>query len=179
MVLLAAKFRAYKQLFLISVITNITSLILIPLVNQVWLWPVLFISSFLRSSTPALANVMLLETEGVGVTYVGTAMGLMSSLGMIGGFIAPPLGNAAASIGGQWPFFVWAAMSALSLPLSSSTSNGLNSTLSLLTLMILLSLRRLSGKGEFESVLSEESDTAYRPPRLSRDAYFPGAGGVG
>lgn len=117
MVLLASKFRAYKQLFLISVIVNIISLVLIPIVNQIWLWPVLFISSFLRSSTPALANVMLLETKGVGVTYIGTAMGLMSSLGMIGACIAPPLGNAMASIGAQWPFFMWAGLGTLALPL--------------------------------------------------------------
>jgi NNP family nitrate/nitrite transporter-like MFS transporter len=117
MVLVAAKFRAYKQLFLISSIVNVISLILIPLVNHWWLWPVLFISSFLRSSTPALANVMLLETEGVGITYVGTATGLMSSIGMIGACVAPPLGNSTASIGAQWPFFVWAALGAISLPL--------------------------------------------------------------
>ncbi len=117
MVLLATKFRAYKQLFLVSVIVNVISLILIPLVSHVWLWPVLFVSSFLRSSTPALANVMLLETKGVGITYVGTAMGLMSSLGMVGACIAPPLGNAMAASGPQWPFFVWAALGTVSLPL--------------------------------------------------------------
>jgi cyanate permease len=117
MVLLANKFKAYKQMFIAAMIINAAGTMLIPLVNHTWIWPVLFITSFLRSSTPALANVMLLETEGVGVTYVGTAMGLMSSLGMIGSFIDPPLGNAMAKYGTQWPFFVWAIPCIVVLPL--------------------------------------------------------------
>ncbi|HSW57793.1 MAG TPA: MFS transporter [Dehalococcoidales bacterium] len=117
MVLLASRFRAYKQILLLSVIVHVISLVLIPLVDSVWLWPVLIISSFMRSATPALANVMLLETPGIGITYIGTAMGLMSSLGMIGACIAPPLGNSTAVFGLQWPFFVWAALGTLALPL--------------------------------------------------------------
>jgi cyanate permease len=117
MVLLANKLKAYKQLFMAAMIANALGTMLIPLVDHTWIWPVLGMTSFLRAGTAAMANVMLLETPGVGVTYVGTAMGLMSSLGMIGSFLSPPLGNAMTQFGPQWPFFLWAAPSILVLPL--------------------------------------------------------------
>ncbi len=117
MVWFAHKFHAYKQTFFISMVVSGIGLGLIPLVNHTLLWPVLFISAFMRSSTTALANVMMLNNEKVGVPYIGTAMGLMSSLGMAGGAVAPALGNSLEPIDPRFPFFLWAGMAFLALPL--------------------------------------------------------------
>lgn len=60
---------------------------------------------------------MIFEIKGVGSTYGGTATGLANTVSMVGAFLGPPLGNSFADIGPGYPFFFWAGMAALSLPL--------------------------------------------------------------
>ena len=71
----------------------------------------------MRSVASPLSNVLIFEAKGIGSTYGGTAIGLMTSLGMIGGFLAPPLGNSLERYGAAMPFLFWAALAAASLPL--------------------------------------------------------------
>jgi hypothetical protein len=72
---------------------------LVPLVNGAGIWAVIIAGNFLRSSTFAITNVLIFGIAGIGSTYGGTAMGLASSIGMIGGFLAPPLGNSLGGMG--------------------------------------------------------------------------------
>jgi hypothetical protein len=60
---------------------------------------------------------MIFEMKGVGSTYGGTATGLANTISMVGAFLAPPLGNSLADINPGYPFFFWAGLAALSLPL--------------------------------------------------------------
>jgi nitrate/nitrite transporter NarK len=41
---------------------------------------------------------------------VGTAIGFMSTIGMLGGFFLPPLGNSFAAINPALPFVFWAGV---------------------------------------------------------------------
>jgi cyanate permease len=107
LVILANKLRAYRRMLLFAQVVMAVSLLTMPLVSGAGIWAVLI----------ALLSVIILETEGIGVTYSGTAMGLMSSLGMIGGTLAPPLGNSFADKGAALPFVFWGALAAASLPL--------------------------------------------------------------
>jgi hypothetical protein len=86
-------------------------------VNDAGIWVVIIAGNFLRSSTFAITNVLIFGIAGIGSTYGGTAMGLASSIGMIGGFLSPPLGNSLAGIGAGVPFFFWAGLAGISLPL--------------------------------------------------------------
>jgi len=70
-----------------------------------------------RSGLGSLINVMLLETKGVGSTYGGTAIGLASTVSMVGAFLAPPLGNSLVSINQGLPFIFWACLTAAGVPL--------------------------------------------------------------
>jgi NNP family nitrate/nitrite transporter-like MFS transporter len=117
LVILANKLRAYRRMLLFAQVVMAVSLLTMPLVSGAGIWAVLIFSNFVRSVTSALLSVIILETEGIGVTYSGTAMGLMSSLGMIGGTLAPPLGNSFADKGAALPFVFWGALAAASLPL--------------------------------------------------------------
>ena len=68
-----------------------------------------------RGGFMALFITMLMETEGIGATYSGTAQGLMMTFGQLGGFFAPPLGNSLAGINPGFPFVFWGILSALTL----------------------------------------------------------------
>jgi nitrate/nitrite transporter NarK len=117
MILLASRFTGYKVMLFFSMTVTFVSLALLTVINGTAIWPLLIISTFLRSSASAVINVLILETQGVGSTYGGTAIGLASSIGMVGGFLSPPLGNSFANIAPAMPFFFWSSLAALSLPL--------------------------------------------------------------
>jgi cyanate permease len=117
MALLASRFTGYKMMLFMGILVTIISLGLLPVVNDTNIWPLLIISNFLRSGASVATNVLIFETPGVGSTYGGTAMGLVNSIGMVGAFAAPPIGNSFANISPSMPFLFWAGLAALSLPL--------------------------------------------------------------
>lgn len=55
---------------------------------------------------------MVIETEGVGPTYAGTALGVTMALSGLGNFLAPPLGNRLAVLWPGAPFALWAVLAA-------------------------------------------------------------------
>ena len=117
MVLLASRFTGYKMMLFFGIVVTIIGMALLTVINGAAIWPLLIISTFLRSGASAVTNVMIFETQGVGSTYGGTAMGLVSSIGMAGAFLAPPIGNSFANISPSMPFLFWSGLAALSLPL--------------------------------------------------------------
>jgi fucose permease len=100
-----------------SMVVMVIFLALVPLVNGAAVWAVIIVGTFLRSGAFAIISVLIFDIKGVGNTYGGTALGLVTSGSMLGGFLAPPLGNSLADIGPGVPFFFWSGLTALSLPL--------------------------------------------------------------
>lgn len=94
------------------------SMALLPLLGVSGMWGCVIIAGLLRAAPAAIGNAMLFETEGVGGTYAGTAIGLTNSLGMLGAFASPPIGNSLETpFGLDAPIFFWAALSFASIPL--------------------------------------------------------------
>ncbi len=118
MVLLANRLNSPKGMFLFSMVCMTLSLFLIPLVGDSpqYMWPLLIISGILRSAFPVFLNTLTLQIKGVGAAYGGTAIGLTSTIGMVGACCAPPVGNSLAVISTGMPFIFWAAFSALAIP---------------------------------------------------------------
>lgn len=58
----------------------------------------------------AIYNASVLEVEGVGYLYAGTAMGFSRMIRNLGGTISPPLGNSLAIYGPSIPFLFWGGM---------------------------------------------------------------------
>ena len=117
MVLLSDKLKSRKGVLILSAVALAGGLVLLPLVNTMGIWLVIIISGFLRSGAGSLLNVMIIETKGVGGAYGGTAIGLASTISMVGCFLAPPLGNSLANIDAGLPFIFWAALAAAGIPL--------------------------------------------------------------
>ena len=117
MVLLAEKFKVIKGMTIFSICSLAVTLALLPFLNTSGVWLILIFGGLGRSGLGSLVNVILLETKGVGSTYGGTAIGLASTISMVGAFLAPPLGNSFASISQGFPFVFWACLAALGVPL--------------------------------------------------------------
>jgi hypothetical protein len=63
-----------------------------------------------RDGFMAVFMTAIIETEGVGPAFAGTAIGLVMVFSGLGSLIAPPLGNSLAAFGPGMPFAFWSAL---------------------------------------------------------------------
>ncbi len=63
----------------------------------------------------AVFMTSIIETEGVGPAYAGTAIGVVMVFSGLGNLLAPPLGNSLARAGPGAPFAFWAALAVVGL----------------------------------------------------------------
>jgi predicted MFS family arabinose efflux permease len=117
MVLVANRLRAPRAVFIFSMIVLGASLIMLPFIHDKWVYVLLVLSGLLRSGAPALINSLIFQIKGVGSTYGGTAAGLAITIGMIGSFGAPPLGNYLARFSPGMPVIFWGILGLSALPL--------------------------------------------------------------
>jgi MFS family permease len=117
MVLYSDKIGSRKPVIIFATIVLALSIGLIPLVGTTGIWALLIISGLIRTGVTSLANTMIFEIKGVGGTYGGTAIGLTNTLGMLGAFAAPPIGNSFTAFNGNIPLYFWAFLAATALPL--------------------------------------------------------------
>ena len=73
-----------------------------------WIWAAVLMAGFVRDAFMAILITMIIEVEGVGPAYAGTALGFVMALSGIANTIAPPLGNSLAEISPSMPFLFWA-----------------------------------------------------------------------
>ncbi|OGO24819.1 MAG: hypothetical protein A2144_09635 [Chloroflexi bacterium RBG_16_50_9] len=78
-------------------------------------WPSVLFAGVVQEAFFALSITMVMETEGVGARYAGTALGLMTTLAGIGGFFSPPVGNRLAQINPSFAFIFWLALAVVAL----------------------------------------------------------------
>ncbi|HTY82268.1 MAG TPA: MFS transporter [Dehalococcoidales bacterium] len=115
MVMLSDRLKSRKAILGLAIVTFTMMLALFPFVNAAGIWLLLIVVGFLRAGAPSMISVMIFETEGIGGTYGGTAIGLSSSVGMVGAFLAPPIGNAFARYSAGAPMLFWAVLSILAM----------------------------------------------------------------
>ncbi|OGO16720.1 MAG: hypothetical protein A2Z02_04955 [Chloroflexi bacterium RBG_16_48_7] len=110
-----AKFMSPKTMVIVSMILMSVCGALFPVVSGPGVLVLSALSGFLRAAPSVLLTVLVLEIKEVGAEHAGTAIGFVYTLGMLGAFIFPPLGNSLASINPGLPFVFWSAMALLSL----------------------------------------------------------------
>jgi MFS family permease len=117
MVLYSDRIGSRKPVMIFSTLVLALSIGLIPLVNETGVWILLVIGGLIRTGVTSLATTMIFEIKGVGGTYGGTAIGLTNTLGMVGAFAAPPIGNSLTAFNDHAPLYFWAILGAIALPL--------------------------------------------------------------
>jgi len=104
-----------KLVLLLGIITNTISLGLLPLVDGWVVWALMLMSGIFMDGFMAINTTVLLETEGIGSRYSGTALGMIFTIGHLGSVSSPPIGNSFESINPGLPFTFWAVLSAVGL----------------------------------------------------------------
>lgn len=116
--LLSAKIGLRKAVTFPVLIVTIVGVALLPLVGDAMVWVIMVLIGVSRDGFMAVALTISTETEGVGVVYAATAMGLTQTILNIGSLSSPALGNSLAdptNPAAPYPFFVWAAFGLLAL----------------------------------------------------------------
>ncbi len=104
-----------KRLLLIAGSMIIAGAGLLSIANDVQIWGATLMAGSVRDAFMAIFLTMVIETEGVGPVYAGTASGFVLSIGSIGSFLAPPLGNMFAESHPAAPFAFWALLALLGM----------------------------------------------------------------
>ena len=104
-----------KVILLPALIVTLICFGILPFVNGTPIWVLMVLSGVFMDGFMAIIVTMLLETEGIGPVYSGTALGLLFTISQVGGVLSPPLGNSFAGIHPGLPFIFWAALSAAAI----------------------------------------------------------------
>ena len=104
-----------KRLLMIASLMVALGAGLLSFASGVWIWLAVLLAGFVRDAFMAIFLTMVIETEGVGPTYAGTATGFTMAISGIGNVIAPPLGNSLAVLGLSAPFALWAGLTAFGM----------------------------------------------------------------
>ncbi len=88
---------------------------LLSMVEDGAVWIVIGMAGFVRDGFMAVFMTSILETDGVGPAYAGTATGMVMVFSSLGNLLAPPMGNSLAVFGQGMPFVLWAALAAVGI----------------------------------------------------------------
>lgn len=73
-------------------------------------WVAVLTAGFVRDAFMAIYLTMVIETDGVGPMYAGTATGFVMTISSLGNVLAPPIGNSLAVYWSGAPFVFWASL---------------------------------------------------------------------
>jgi len=108
---LSDKIGSRKAILFPALLVTIICLGLLPVVHGTIVWVLMILAGIFMDGFMAIIVTMLLETDGVGPVYSGTALGIAFTLAQFGGVASPPLGNSFADVNPGLPFVFWAALS--------------------------------------------------------------------
>lgn len=112
---LSDKIGSRKAILFPALLVTIICLGLLPVVHGTIIWVLMILAGIFMDGFMAIITAMLLETDGVGPLYSGTALGIVFTIAQFGGVASPPLGNSFADINPGLPFVFWAALSIVAL----------------------------------------------------------------
>ena len=104
-----------KPILYFAQVVTLVCMSLVPIVEGRMTWFLILLAGIFFDGSMSISVTMLLETEGIGFIYSGTALGIMFTLINTGNSALPPLGNSLAGFNPGIPFFFWASFSILAL----------------------------------------------------------------
>ena len=111
--LLSDKLGTRRKILLAAGVMIISGVGLLSFAQGILVWIAVCMAGMVRDGFMAVFMTSIMETDGVGPAYAGTAVGMVMVFGGIGNLLAPPLGNSLASVAPGFPFLFWAALTAV------------------------------------------------------------------
>jgi len=108
--LLSGRLGSRKMILVPSLIIAVISVGLLSVAEGSIIWLLVILIGLGRDAYYAIITTMIIETEGVGAAYAGTAIGIVWTVGNLGGFIGPPVGNILAGFYPGSAFIFWSVL---------------------------------------------------------------------
>jgi predicted MFS family arabinose efflux permease len=105
--------RARKSMLLNSVLILTVGTGLLSITSGMFVWGSALLIGLVKDWTYTLLIIMVIENDGVGPRYSGTASGLVIVFMYIGNLLSAPIGNKFADISPGFPFIFWAGLALL------------------------------------------------------------------
>jgi hypothetical protein len=102
-----------KKVLLIVAPLIVAGIGLLAIVDGIGVWGAVSLAGMVRDGFMGVFMTFIIETEGIGPRYAGTATGFVMGWSGMGNLIAPPVGNSLASIGASLPFVFWSSLAFL------------------------------------------------------------------
>ena len=112
---LSDKLGSRKAILFPALVVTTVCVGVLPLAQGMTVWLLMILAGIFFDGFMAVISAMLLETDGVGLEYSGTALGLAFTISQIASVVTPPLGNSLGSVNPGLPFVFWASICAVSL----------------------------------------------------------------
>jgi NNP family nitrate/nitrite transporter-like MFS transporter len=113
MAIISDRLGTRKRVIIPALIAASVAMGLVPLADGAGIWVLVIIQGIMRSGIIALFISMIMEFREVGLTYAGTAIGVVNTVMSLGGALLPIMGNALADIHLGLPIVFWAVVSLL------------------------------------------------------------------
>jgi MFS family permease len=113
--LLSDKLGSRKRILMVAALAIASGVGLLTVAQGMAVWVAVIIAGLFRDGFMALFMTSIIEVEGVGAAYAGTAMGLAMVFNRLGSLVAPPLGNSLATFAPSFPFAFWAILAVLGM----------------------------------------------------------------
>ncbi|MDO9121248.1 MAG: MFS transporter, partial [Anaerolineaceae bacterium] len=102
--LMSDRMGSRKKIMVIAGIMTVLGFSLLSIAKGNWVWVFVLLSGFMRDGFMAMLFTSVIETDGIGHVYAGTAMGIINGIGGIGMSVEPALGNSLAAYWAGAPF---------------------------------------------------------------------------
>jgi MFS family permease len=107
------KLGSRKKALMAASLFTVTGVGLLSVAQGSLIWVAVILAGLVRDGFMAIVMAAVIEADGVGAAYAGTALGLVMSMSGTGNLISPPLGNSLASVSPRAPFVFWAALAVM------------------------------------------------------------------
>jgi len=113
-----------KRVLVAAMVAMVLGIGAIGLVSGPAVWGAVVLAGFVRDGFMAIFMTAVVEVEGVGSRFAGTATGFVILFSSIGNLLAPPIGNSLAAYGLGLPFLFWAGLAAVALVILTMVPEG-------------------------------------------------------
>ncbi|MFC1892224.1 MFS transporter, partial [Thermodesulfobacteriota bacterium] len=113
--IISSRFSLKKGMLTVIFLVAMVSVYSLSVADNILIWPLVVLIGMFHDGYVAIILTMVMETEGIGAVYAGTAIGLVFSLGSLGSFLSPLAGNAMAGIDPGLPFVFWGSFAIISI----------------------------------------------------------------
>lgn len=113
--LLSDRFGIRRGYLIFAALATGTGVSLFSIADGLFVWAAIIMAGVVFDAFMAIYQTAVMEGEGVGGAYAGTALGFAGMMREAGGVFSPPLGNSLTAFGLSTPFIFWGAMGLLAM----------------------------------------------------------------